>query len=211
MKLSVRDSLRYPVAYPITRHRSVVLLVLSVIPFVGSFFAAPYATAAVSVITMERNPEAVLDRSELMTRAIRALLAGFVSFLYLLPALVIGTLIGVFWAKDRNITVPVITLAIYSTVVISAWPLATLHAVTQRSAWQALALPQLLWIGLKVDFKTFGKVMLVSVLLFFLKVFAGFMDLWGLGLLLVPAKAYSEYVFQYLLAVSYAGVVVPHI
>ncbi|MDO8643439.1 MAG: hypothetical protein Q7S00_00540 [bacterium] len=211
MRISIRDSLKYPLAFPMTRQRSIVLLALSVIPVVGSFLMSPFATAAVSVMTIERDSQADLSQTEIITRTIRAFLAGLVSLLYLLPAVAIAASIGISLAGDQSITLPIALLSIYIVLVIAAWPLAALHAVTQQSAWQALALPRLVWIGLKIDLQTMVKMLSVSILLFLLRLTASFLDLSGFGLLLAPVKAYSEYVFQYLLAASYAGVVASRI
>jgi hypothetical protein len=212
MQLSIKKSLQYPFAYGVTRRRSLLLLVISFVPFFGTLFMGAVATAIISSITMERDEKAYVEPNELFERAIRAFFASLISILYMMPAFVFLSYIGYsLFNGETSLKTPSILLLAYIFIVLSVWPLATLHAVTTKNAWNALSLPKLLWIGFKIDFKTVGKVLLVSILLIGLKVIAFSLKFLGIGLFLVPINAYTEYVFQYMLAVSYAKVVAPNI
>ena len=205
--LSVKQALRYPFSSTETRNRFWILLLLSFVPFLGSFLIGPLATAAVSVVTVERNDSSPLASGEILERSFRALLAGLLSLLYLLPAVGLLPVIGFSFYRGGNVTVPGILLIIYLLLVLAAWPLAQLHAVTTKNVWNALHLPRLVQLGFKGHASTLMKVLAVSCLLVILKILAWIFALGGLGILLVPVNAYTEYVFQYLLAVTYAEAV----
>lgn len=209
MQLSVKKSLKYPWGYSVTRGRSVVMMLLSVVPFAGSLLVGYFAAAAVSVITIEGDEAASLSWEELFSRSVRALFSGFVMLLYLIPAFAGLYFVGFTWFSGGDITWPAIGLLAYIFLVVSAWPLAVLHAVTTGHIWDALHMPKLIWIGLKIDLKTFLRLLVISGILFGLKTFVYLATWTGFGFLLIPVQAYSEYVFQYALAMTYASAIRP--
>lgn len=196
---------RYPFAYPTTRRRFWVLTLLAFLPFVGSIFIGPVATAAVSTITMEKNESTILDAAEFFRRSLRAFLGGLITLLYLLPAFGLLAWMGFSFWHGEKITFPAVVLLLYGLLVLSALPFAALHAVTQKNAWAALELFKLVWINFKVDFFACLKVLAVSLAVFCLKLFLGLLGPLG-DFLFAPLKAYSEYLFQYLLASLYVKV-----
>lgn len=205
MSFSIRHSFKYPFEYPVTRHRLIVMVLLSLVPFGDNFLLSPFATACASALTIERQEDAPLDVGLLLGRSLRACIAAWLTCLYALPG-IIGISLGVHrYFQHQSITWPLVALAIYGFLVLAAVPLATLHAVTTQNALNALHLPKLLWISLKVDLKTTMKMLVGSMLLLAIKMGVGFISLVGLGFILSPVKAYSEYVFQYFLAASYVA------
>ena len=206
MRRALSQIFRYPFSGATTRRQFFILTLLSFIPFLGSVLLGPFATAAVSAITIEKNESAELGTGILIARAWRAFLAGFITLLYLLPAFALLTWMGFSFWHSGKITLPVIFLFLYAVLVIGALPFAALHAVTCGSIWAALELPKLIAIGLKINFSLFFKVLVVSLAVFALKLFLVFLGPIG-DILFGPLKAYSEYVFQYLLAISYLDVV----
>ncbi len=203
MKLSIRASLRYPFATPDNQTRFWVMTLLDLIPGLGTFLLTPLATAAVSVITIERNETADLSHQEWFARTLRAVGASFLLILYFIPVLVGFGIIGFAIFRGEGVTWPALVLLLYGLVVASALPLAVLHAVTIGSVWGALELPKLVWLGFKIDLEAFLKIFLISIFLIFLKMTTLLFGVFGLGILLAPVRTYSEYVFHYLLAVSY--------
>lgn len=208
MKLSVRKSLLYPFSTRSTLRRSLILLIFSFIPFFGTVLLSALAAAMVSVITMEHDERAVMEPNELLERSLRAIFASLTSMLYLLPALGLLSYIGFsFFNGDRALTLPTSILSAYILIVLSVWPLATLHAVTKKNVWATLALPRLLWMSLRNNWINFFKVMFLSSLLVILKTSAFTLKFVGAGFFLIPINAMVEYVFQYNLAKFYAGVI----
>lgn len=203
MSLSVRRALRYPFATSETKKFFWVLSLLGLIPGLGAFLLGPVATAAVSVLTIERDEGSVLATDEFLTRILRAFVAGFLTSLYFIPVVIGLAFLGFTFFKRGDITWPAVLLGGYGVLVAAALPLAVLHAVTEKNVWKALDLPRLVWLGFEMDFNTFWKILVISALLIVLKIAVGFLGWVGVGLLLAPVRAYAEYAFQYALAQSY--------
>lgn len=203
MSLSVRRALRYPFATPETKKFFWILTLVGFVPGLGTVFLGPVATAAVSVLTIERNEGTVLASEEFLTRTLRALVAGLLTSLYFIPVILGLAFLGFTFFQRGDITWPAMVLGGYGLLVAAALPLAVLHAVTTKNVWAALYLPQLAWLSLKGHFAVFFKLFVISACLVILKVTVGFLSLVGVGLLLVPIKAYAEYVFQYTMAHAY--------
>jgi len=207
-KLSIRQALHFPFSTKNNQIQLIILTFLSLVPFGESFFLSPYASALVSVVTREKNEQASLTTDVLLSRFMVAFLATLISFIYMIPGLVGLGLMIYFGIKEASVMAPKVLwvsygLLFYGVLVLSVLPLATIHAVTTGKSLSVLALPRLLWIGLKIDFKTFIKTVLISVAVFFLKLGVSFLSLLGLGFLMTPFKAYAEYVNQYMFAKSY--------
>lgn len=206
-QLSVRQSLGYPFQSRESVVHFWVLFILAFVPFGETFLLFPYATTAVSVVTIERKAAARLDGRIIATRFCRALVATCLTLCYLIPVVLGFAVIGYSLFTKGNITLPALLLSGYALLVLCALPLATLHAVSTRNVFNALHLPRLVWLGLTMDWRAFVKLFCLSVILFAGKLGISLLSLFGFGLLMAPFKAYAEYVFQHMLAVAYVRTV----
>lgn len=207
----VHLSVRHSLGYPFRSRESVVhfwvMFILAFVPFGETFLLFPYATTAVSVVTIERNESARLSGGAIATRFLRALVATCLTLVYLIPVVIGFAMIGYSLFTKGHITIPSLLLSGYALLVLCALPLATLHAVSTRNVFNALHLPKLVWLGLKMDWIAFIKLFALSLVLFGCKLGISLLSLFGFGLLMAPFKAYAEYVFQHMLAVAYARTV----